>query len=123
MAKRIIVPREDKIQKQKQYLDVILTDFTLDVTKPRKPKSFGRMVSLVTKNKKRGRAFTSDLEDLGNYRKEFVFDLGPEFEKLEEKATSEGKILRVLYPRSGVSIFADKSTTEFIKARKTKIYN
>ena len=120
-VKRTIVHRKVKMQKQNdEYLDVIITDFTLDTAKPRKPKSLGRMISVAIKNKKPGRAFTTDLKNLDDGQPEFAFDLGPKFQKLEEQAKAEGKKLRLLYPKGGVPIFAGKSTIEFLEARKRR---
>lgn len=78
------------------------------------------MISLSIKNKKPGRAFTTDLKNLDDGQPEFAFDLGPEFQKLEEQAKAEGKTLRLLYPKGGVPIFAGKSAIEFQKARKQR---
>lgn len=122
MANLIIVRPKVKMQKQKsEYLDVIITDFTVDTAKPRKPKSLGRMFTKAMQNQQPGRAYTTSFKDLGNGEMEIAFDLGPEFQKLEEKAKAEGKKLRLLYSRDGIPVFPGTSTLEHLRARKNKI--
>ena len=106
-----------------QFIDIILTDLQMHVTKPRKPVSLGRSIKKTLTSKKDGRAYSRDMSVSKNGKFTFSIPLGKEFYKLKEKAEREGKQLRLLIPGFGLYVFTGKDMIEYIKAQKKTAFD
>jgi hypothetical protein len=103
-----------------KFIDAILRDIQLHVTKPLNPNSPSRAISKALKNDKPGRYFMNGL----TVEKDGIFSLplikNIEIAKLMEKAMAEKKRFRLFVPKSGLMVYAGKDTVEFIEAHKKK---
>ncbi len=109
------------VEKNKKYVDIILTDIKFHIAKPRKPLSPERAITKSLRNKKPGRIIKRNIP----VTKDGIIQLpileNNEIKEIKEKYEKEGKTVRFFMPKKGLDMFIDKNTSEYIKARKKKL--
>lgn len=105
--------------KKEEYYDIILTDVTLHMAKPRKPTSFYRQIEKTMHSHKPGRFFAKNV-NIRDGKITLPFPMPPEIQTAKEKAEKEGKIVRFFMPKSGIPILIAPDVEEKIRADERK---
>lgn len=105
-----------------KFIDVILTDIQLHVTKPVNPNPPSRAISKAIRNDKPGRYFMNGLtlEKDGSFSLPLIPNI--EIAKLMGRAMAEGKQFRLFIPKGGLMVYPGKDTMEYIEAHKKKAF-
>ncbi len=110
-------------KKQTKYHNILLTDFQLHSTKPRKPIPWYRAIFKSFRNKKPGRFYVENFSSQNDGTLQMTLinlaKHNPSFQKQMEIAEKSGKKIRIIIP-DNLPIFLGKNTIEKIKADRKK---